>query len=148
MGVGHAKLHAMRIDANGGGDGLSHGIHFTAIKDAMVERSHRHRSRLAAKGFKPEHGGQERLVHSLGPVVHGGAPHAVVDADRRGDVAAGDAGAAAGLRSGDAGGHVSSPNKGALGFRAAQQAASTAMMAAKGTQLSSSCRWRKPANRR
>ena len=49
--------------------------------------------------LQPKQRRQQRPMHAGRPVVDGSAPHAMIDADGRRDVAATDAGLAAGLRS-------------------------------------------------
>ena len=60
-----------------------------AVEDAVVEPQHQSMA-LAVERFEPHRRGSERPVDAGGAVVQRRAPHAVVDAHRRGDVGAGE----------------------------------------------------------
>ena len=76
--------------------------------------------------LEPECGRRERAVDAGRAVVHGRAPHPVIDADRRRDVGASEPGTAARLGRFNPGDHSGSSNSVPFGFNNAQQTAEPA----------------------
>ena len=99
--VRQRDLHLSRSQSRRLADGLAEVRHLDAVQDAVVHGD----DQLAAcspspprVGLKPQQRRQQRPMHAGRLVVDGGAPHAMINADRRRDVAARDAGLAARLR--------------------------------------------------
>ena len=74
-------------------------VHFFRIENAVVERDdHLRLTGRRRVRLNPQQRGLQRTMDSGGPVMQGSAPHPMVNADRRGDLAPRDGGPAAGLR--------------------------------------------------
>ena len=79
--------------------GLTDAANFLPIENAMVKRNNDLRlTRRGGGRFNPQQRGYERTMNSSRPIMHRRTPHAMVDADRWGDVATSNGGSAAGLR--------------------------------------------------
>ena len=72
---------------------------FSGVENAMVERDDDLRfATYSADWFKPEQGGFQRSMHTRGLVMQCSTPHAVINSDRRCDIAKSDRGLATRVR--------------------------------------------------